>query len=157
MAYQVTLRNGPVSVEVQGYRFARDRTVTVPDADEALALRLKGDANFEVVSLKPASAAPAPAAKKAKVPPPPPPDDEEDSEEGSDEESEEEDEEDEETDLDGDEEGGDQSAPLTRKELKGLKKADLIEIATTNSVEVSPDASKNELIDAILEALGEEA
>lgn len=150
MAYQVTLKNGPVSVDVQGYRFARDRAVHV--SEEALALRLKGDPNFEVVSLDPAPKAPAPVAAKAKkVPPPPPPEPETEPEA---------EEEDDETDLDGDEEeddDGEESAPLTRAELKSLKKADLIEIATSNSVEVSPDASKNELIDAIMEALGEEA
>ncbi len=156
MAYQVTLRNGPVSVDVQGYRFARDRGVMVSDAK--LALRLQGDPNFQVVSLEPAPAAPAPVAVKAKkVPPPPPPSKK--PELVPEPKEEEVAEEDEETDLDGDEEedDGEESAPLTRTELKGLKKADLIEIATSNSVEVSPDASKNELIDAILEVLGEEA
>lgn len=149
MAHTVTLRHGPVSLSIGHHRFERGKPV--PINDDALAASLKHNPDFEVVSDKQASAAVKAAAPKAKpakaAPPPPPPEDDEEVEEEAEAEDDEE-------DL---EEGSEEEETrFSRADLKKLKKEELAEIAADNKVEVDPDASKSELIDAIMEVLGEE-
>jgi len=142
---QVTMVRGPLSYKVGETTFVRGRTVSISETDRTQPMidALKRDKNFTVKYLKPAKPA-KPEKGKRRLrgePPPPPPD--EDEEEVEDEETEEED--DEEA-----EEGH------TRDSLSTLKKSELREVADEMGIEYETSDSKSALIDAILDAQGED-
>jgi hypothetical protein len=148
---QVTLVKGPLTLKIGAFTFKRDSAIPVPinSRTEALIAKLRNDPKFHVtMPSKKAKPVDKESGKKKRVSEPPPPvDDDNEEEEG--EEEEEGDEDDDEEDEDQDEAGAEQYA---RKELKDLKKAELLKIAKTFKLKLDPSSSRNTIVDAIMEA-----
>jgi len=144
MAFSVALVAGPLTYEVGTHKFVRgQKAVTIQDGDPEL-VRFKSDRNFSCERIGPPPA-PAKAFKKGAKSKAPVEDDEEELDG---------DEEDEASEDEG--ESDEASGVLTRAELKKLKKEELVKMASESGIEVDAGASKSAVIDAILEASGED-
>jgi cobalamin biosynthesis protein CobT len=153
----ITLTKGPKTYRIGNLTFVKDTPVSVAitSLTQRLVERLRGNPNF-VVSMpsKKGKKTADDKGKKKSTPPPPPEDDEsEDESEEGEEESEEEDE------SEGEEEEPSESAlaAYARKDLKDLKKGELLKIAKSLKVKkVNAELSRNAIIDAIMVAQGAE-
>lgn len=154
----VTLTKGPKTYRIGNLNFVRDTPMDVPitTLTQRTIERLRGNPNF-VVSMPSKKGKKAADDKgKKKSTPPPPPEDDESEDESEESEGEEE--------AEGDESEGEEEEPseseltqYARKDLKDLKKGELLKIAKALKVKkVNAELSRNAIIDAIMVAQGAE-
>lgn len=142
--------SGPVSWNGRGRRLAQGDSIVVSGAEDILFFSTRPEFTVEMLD-GPKRSAPAPAKKgKGKKPKPPP---EPEPEEDEDEEPEEQDEPDPEEES---EEDGEVTPEYTASDLNKMKKDALQELAEELELEVDEDATKAQLVDAILESQGGE-
>ncbi len=151
----VTLVKGPKTFRTGAYAFNKDQPTQVPitSLTQKMIDYLKASPNF-VVQM-PSKKAKKDDKKKAKSLPPPPPEDDEsedESEEGEEDEGEED-----ETEGEEEEPTEEEVVQFARKDLKDMKKAELLKLAKSiKAKKVKPEMSRDAIIDAIMAAQGAE-